>query len=243
VEDALTAHTTALEVRSKGLGPSHPSVASSLVSIASLHCKKGDVAKALEVSQQALAIRRASLPPNDMDIARSLFNIGLYLRKLGRNEEALPVYVEAEGALALHDAAPDVADALVGQAMAAHALKRVPEAIHLYLRAAEVRRKALGPLKLEVAAALNSAAVLLQGEKRVEEALAAFKEVADIRRAALGPKHQDLAVALTHVGSILSGLLKHAEAADAYREVCMSVCVHLFPCRGCACVLCCRVHS
>ena len=55
----------------------------------------GDLLRALEVAEEALAIWRQALPAGHPEIARSLSNIGVELHVLGRSEEALARHEEA----------------------------------------------------------------------------------------------------------------------------------------------------
>jgi tetratricopeptide (TPR) repeat protein len=70
--------------------------------LALLPFDRGDYAAAEPLSRDVRAADRASLRPGDPNLAVSLNTLARVARVLGRHDEALSLYVEAEGILAKH---------------------------------------------------------------------------------------------------------------------------------------------
>jgi tetratricopeptide (TPR) repeat protein len=85
----------ALELRKRLLGDAHPSVASSLNSLALLYNSQGRYAEAEPLLQQALELRKRLLGEEHPSVASSLHNLAALYSSQGRYAEAEPLYLQA----------------------------------------------------------------------------------------------------------------------------------------------------
>ena len=133
----------ALAIGEAGLGPDHPSVATSLGNLAGLLRATGRLAEAEPLYRRALAIGEASLGPDHPRVATSLGNLGGLLRDTGRLAEAEPLYRRA---LAIGEASlgpdhPSVAIDLNNLAQLLQDIGRLAEAEPLMRRHVEIFEK------------------------------------------------------------------------------------------------------
>jgi tetratricopeptide (TPR) repeat protein len=78
----------ALEVAEKAVGPNHPSVATSLGTLALMYSMQGQYAQAESLCKRSLAIWEKALGPDHPDVANSLENIAELYRNTGRGKLA-----------------------------------------------------------------------------------------------------------------------------------------------------------
>ena len=142
LDDALMCFKAAHERKATALARAHPSVASSLASMASIHEKKGDYRAAATMHARTLEIRRAVLSPTHTDIATSLFGLGNAHQRLRASKSALLAYEEAETIRRIHGVSVALGDVLVNSSRPLKALKRDAEAVSKLREAREVYQMA-----------------------------------------------------------------------------------------------------
>jgi len=87
--------TRALAIKETLLGPDHPDVALSAVNLGQLWVAQGQPQKAEPLYRRALAIRQKSLGASHPEVAKTLEDLANVLRKLGRNNEAVALDLQA----------------------------------------------------------------------------------------------------------------------------------------------------
>ena len=87
--------TRALAIKEKLFGPDHPDVALSAVNLGQLWVAQGQPEKAEPFYRRALAIRQKALGASHPEVAKTLEDLANVLRKLGRNNEAVALDLQA----------------------------------------------------------------------------------------------------------------------------------------------------
>jgi tetratricopeptide (TPR) repeat protein len=137
----------ALAIREKVLGPGHPHTAWSLINLAALLRRQGDLAGARPLYERALPIFEKVLGPEHPDTANSLSGLGGLLHEQGDLARARPL---CERALAIREKVlgpehPHTADSLNNLALLLHKEGDPVSARPLHERALAIREKVLGP--------------------------------------------------------------------------------------------------
>lgn len=142
-EFALADFAVAEEIQQRLLGPLDARAALRLMRQANLAYADGDLRRAVELGERALAAFRACLPPAHPRIATALHNLGTYLHALGELPEAAPALEEAlELRLANDPANAGRTLALLGQVR--EALGDLEGAERMHASALERLERALG---------------------------------------------------------------------------------------------------
>jgi len=97
LEEALTMHQEALDIRLKALGPDHTDTADSYNNIALVLNDQGKLEEALALYQLALDIKLKALGPDHTNTADSYNNMALVLNDQGKLEEAIAMHQKALG--------------------------------------------------------------------------------------------------------------------------------------------------
>jgi tetratricopeptide (TPR) repeat protein len=203
-----------------------------------------DPAALVSLYQEALARREAELGGEHPKVARAASDLGLYLRKLGRDTEALgylrrTLDIDARSLRAddpvlaqdLENVAslvpPNEAVELLARAaecrdpqIAARVLGKLAAlqdgsaAIATYRRALANEEAASGPVHPRVAVRLNDLALKL----KPDEAEPLFRRALAIQTDALGPKHPETATTGNNLAGVLLGLKRFEEAERVQRD-------------------------
>jgi len=94
---------------------------------------------------------------------------------------------------------PDVAQSLSNLAVLYQVQGAYPKAEPLYVRALDIREKALGPMHPDVAICLNNLALLYRAQGAYPKAEPLYVRALDILEKALGPMHPDVAQSLNNL--------------------------------------------
>jgi len=87
--------TRALAIKENLLGPDHPDVALGAANLGQLWVAQGQPEKAEPYYRRALAIRQKTLGASHPEVAKTLEDLANVLRKLGRNNEAVALDLQA----------------------------------------------------------------------------------------------------------------------------------------------------
>ncbi len=179
--EAESMFAEALSINREIFGNEHIQVANALIGLAVAMEAQGRPNAAEPLHREALAIQRKLLSPHHPHLIVSLTNLGRLLTERRELQEAETVLREA--AAALH-ALPDythprrvqVANALVGLALAVEAQGRHDAAEPLHREALAIQRKLFGPHHPHVIISLTNLGRLLTEVGKVEEAEALLRE-------------------------------------------------------------------
>ena len=197
---------TALDIRTKSLGPDHPDVATTLSELGTVLWRKGEFAKAKALQEQALTIREKRLGPDSEVVASSLHNLGTLNWSQGDYGEARRLL---ERALAIREKIlgpehADVASTLNSLGAIAYKEGDLKKAGVMWERTLAIREKALGPDHPWVAQTLNNLAIVHTYTGDPKGAVPLLERVVQIQEKVLGPKHPDLASGLMNLGDAIS---------------------------------------
>ncbi len=197
-KEAEAVHRRVLAIREKVLGPEHPDTATSMNNLANVLQEQGKDemlspsearAQALlnlqayteteRLFRRALAIQERTLGPNHPATAKTLNNLGTYLDRRGRPEEAEPLERRALDILekSLGPLHPDAAAMLTTLALMLDRQGKLTEAEALYRKAVDVARRAGNPRILLLNSSRLGYALAKHG--RYREALPFYKEAVD----------------------------------------------------------------
>jgi eukaryotic-like serine/threonine-protein kinase len=197
---------TALDIRTKALGPDHPDVATTLSDLGTVLWRKGEFAKAKALQEQALMIREKRLGPDSEVVASSLHNLGTLNWSQGDYDQARRLL---ERALAIREKVlgpehADVASTLNSLGAIAYREGDLKKAGVIWERTLTIREKALGPDHPWVAQTLNNLAIVHTYTGDPKGAVPLLKRVVQIQEKVLGPNHPDLASGLMNLGDAIS---------------------------------------
>ena len=210
----------ALTIRREQLGGSHPNVATSLNSLASLYQAQGRYGEAEPLFQETLVIFREQLGDRHPDVASSLNNLALLYYDQGRYGEAEPLFREALVIVReqLGDRHPDVASSLNNLSLLYQDQGRFGEAEPLFQESLDIFREQLGDRHPLVATGLNNLAGLYQTQGRFGEAEPLYQESLDIFREQLGDRHPSVANTLNNLALLYEEQGRFGEAESLFQE-------------------------
>jgi tetratricopeptide (TPR) repeat protein len=202
------------------IGPEHPDVAWTLLSLGVLYDRQGRYGAAEPLFVQALAIQEKALGPTHPDLAWGLHDLAVLYDRQGRYAEAEPLFVRA---LALQEKARgpehlDVVLPLQGLAVLYDRQGRHAEAKPLFNRALAIRERALGPDNPDVAWSLQTLALSYHNQGRYAEAEPLFERALAIRERTLGLNHPDVARSLDNLAVLYYNQGRHAEAESFHKR-------------------------
>jgi CHAT domain-containing protein/tetratricopeptide (TPR) repeat protein len=182
--------------------------------------KQGDLKRAQEAIEQALAIQRKVLPPGHPDIAHSLYCSGLvqgglrdYVAARRSYEEALAIYRKARPKDHL-----DIAESLYNLGIVQADLRDYVAARRSYEEALAIHRKALPKDHPDIAKNLNNLGVMQQELRDYAAARKNHEEALAIRRKVLPKDHPDMAISLNNLGNVQRQLRDYAAARRSHEE-------------------------
>lgn len=220
LDQAESAWTRALEIRTTLRGDSHEEVAADLVRLGELELERGRLDRAAALAERSLAMREALGDDAATTIADNLHLLGVIARQRGELERAEQLHRRALELRRerLGDEDPGVAESwnLLGITLRrGHDLAGAEQA---YRRAYELWSRALGADHPDTVTALNNLALVthLLGDHRRAEQL--FLELIAIRRRVLGPRHPHVGLSLANYGRLLHDMGELERAARAHEE-------------------------
>ncbi len=206
------------DIRRTNADPPHPALAE-VIRLGNEGLRLADTAntaRAEERLRQALALARSTLGEDDPATTVCLSNLGEFLSRGDRPDEALPLLRQAlaqrDAASASHDV--DRATPLANLALTLRRLGRFDEAEPLGWQALDLLAadgQGAGP---EAAAVMNNLAQVLEHTERSGEAEPLMRRAIAIFERELGPDHPNVAVALNNLARLLErdGRAAQAEA-------------------------------
>ncbi len=205
---------SALAIRERILGPSHPDVSVSLCELAELLRLQGKYAEAEPLYKRSLSIDEKALGRGHPHVAFALANLANLYTDQARYGEAETLYRRSLG---LKEEArgrdhPEVAQVLGNLATLCAMQGRFAEAEPLYRRALEIEEKALGRDHPAVAESLNALASLFYRERRYAEAEPLYRRSLEIEEKTLGRDHPDVGTSLNNLAQLYKEEGKYAEA-------------------------------
>jgi len=181
-----------------------------------------------ELLLESLRLRREELSDEHPDTLAAASELGVYLRTMGRLEEALS---HAEFALegrrrVLGDEHPDTLKSVANMGSLLEAMGRLEQALPYFEEAFDVRSRVLGNDHLDTLLSLNNLGHLLGSMNRQEEAMDCYQEALDGFRDVHGDRHSATLVLINNIGALYQsqGELEEArpyceEALEGAREV------------------------
>ncbi len=183
----------------------------------------GEVLKAGEYFEKAVAIYREILPPDHPDLATSINNLGYHRYRLGQYQDALVLYRQAldirERVLGPND--PVVADTLNNIAELYKSMERLDEVVPLLNRVLEIRSRNYGPDDARLAAAMQNLAGAMELDPRGDKFGAAQKlleKALAIRLKTQRRDHPEVAGLVSKLATNLFNQNKYAEAEPKFVE-------------------------
>ena len=212
---------TALAIRRRVLGRSHPEVAESLLELGRFLTEKGQLARAEPLLREAIALQTELFGAESLGASDALYQLGRLLIKKGEYDQAESVFRQC---LAIRRRLLPAMDLRVARCLGELGWVRLRKGDYdpaeaLFRESVAITEKTSPPRGPEMAAALHGLATLLDFKGDLAGAEPLFREVLAIRRALLGEEHTAVAQSLGNLGSIRSqrGFLDEATKLD--REV------------------------
>lgn len=195
-------------------------LAKALLEAGRAHTQGNRNGTALPMLEESLALNRALQPAGHPAIGHSLMSLGVIENRLGRREQALARFVEAEAIFAAAGEAHrgNRAAAVHNQGWAIAGAGRREEALALLRQSLAAKREVYGPLHPST---FNTLQVMAQQEAmlgRFPAAIARFEELLDAQRRTLGEGSAKLASTLNEMASALQDGGELAEAERRYLE-------------------------
>ena len=210
---------TALARRRALYGPSHPSVASSLVALGELRIAQAEYDSAEALTRDALDIARRTLSPSDPIVGKATTALGQALYDKGAYDKAVPVLEEAIRLQTRGDtASPGLATAITDLANTYFYLGKFALSDTLNQRALAIDKHLYGPRHAYVADVLINLGAIRFEWAKYPEAERYYREALDINRAWYGPDHPETASSLTALGRCLASEQKLVEADTVLRQ-------------------------
>jgi serine/threonine-protein kinase len=210
---------TALARRRALFGPTHPSVASSLIALGELRIAQAEYDSADVLVRQGLAMARRTRPATDPEIGKATKALGQLLYEQGSYEKAVPVLEEAIRLQTRGDtASPGLASAITDLANTYFYLGKFALSDTLNQRALEMDKHLYGPRHAFVADVLINLGAIRFEWAKYPEAERYYREALDINTAWYGPNHPETASSLTALGRCLASQQKLAEADTVLRR-------------------------
>jgi len=200
-------------------GPSHPSVASSLIALGELRIAQAEYDSAEALVRQGLDMARRTRSSNDPEIGRATKALGQVLYEQGAYEKAVPVLEEAIRLQTRGDtASPGLASAITDLANTYFYLGKFALSDTLNQRALEMDRHLYGPRHAFVADVLINLGAIRFEWAKYDEAERYYREALDINTTWYGPNHPETASSLTALGRCLASEQKLVEADTVLRR-------------------------
>ena len=210
----------ALKLRRQSLGSEHPDVVTSLMNLANVLDRKGDVAGAEALSREVLATRQKLLGSEHRDVAASMNNLANILDHKGDYAGAESLYRDAlaMSRKLLGNEHLFVAGILNNLANVLHEDGRDAEAEILSREALAMKRKLFGSEHPSVANTLDNLGRILDQKGDYAGAERLHRDAVAMRRKLLGNEHPDLAISLTSLAQVLDDKGDYAGAEALSRE-------------------------
>jgi eukaryotic-like serine/threonine-protein kinase len=209
-KEAQAAHDLYVET----LRTDHPYVAMALSEIANIALLKGDLPRARDLQDKALALRLAALGEGHYEVAINRANLALVIRELGEADRAIELLRSALAIVAktFGETAPQYA-AMVGSLGATYMRAgKIDEAETELRRAVAMQTALAGRNSIAVATQLGNLGIVMSMKGELDEAEQIAREVATINREKNGQNHQATVIAHNNLALVLDRQSKLDEA-------------------------------
>jgi serine/threonine-protein kinase len=181
----------------------------------------GEYAEADSVLQLATALFRNHPQKDPLDRAQFLDQRARILSRLGKTDDAAPLFREA---LDIELKFAPNKDSILASSYANLGFVRAEqskfgEAESLYVAAIAAGRRAFGPVHPDLASLMSPYAALLDRADKPVQADSVYRATLDMRRKLLGPDHPEYAWTMFSYADFLLGRKRYADAAMWSREV------------------------
>jgi serine/threonine protein kinase/tetratricopeptide (TPR) repeat protein len=180
----------------------------------------GELPKAIEQEERALALRTASLGSNHPDTLTAIDNLAIIYEASGRLHESIALF---EQILARYTASrganePDLLIAMSNLANAYQTAGRFSESIALAKESFELQKNRLGADDPETLISMNNLASSYWMAGQLDKALPLAEENLRLRRVSLAPGHPDLIDSINNLGTIYLGVGRVSDAIRMFAE-------------------------
>ncbi len=219
---AVPAFEASLAIKRQSYKANAAGIAAVVTNLAELCRRRGELPRALELHQQAIADKERELGPNAPSLVYSLNDMALVLRDLKRHDEAV---APLERALAIarenkaSEGRADVGTTLHNLADNAAARGKREDALRLFEQALAVRRAALTAHHPQLSDTLNAFGNLLVEAARGEEGLAMLDEALAIRREEFGKSDPRTLLVMNNKAIALGRMGRQADAEALRAEI------------------------
>jgi CHAT domain-containing protein/Tfp pilus assembly protein PilF len=196
----------ALDIYRTKLKSSDERQASALANLGGVYDRLHQYERCLEKFRQALAIREKL--KDDVLLANSLTDVARTLSKLGRHQEALPLYQRCLKARTarLGSDHQDVALTLHDLGFVYYRQEKYEKAVPLLQRALRIKEKRLGADHPALVPTLNVLADIHNTKKEPREALALYRRALTIGEKRMGQDHPEVVRVLSRLGRLSAEL-------------------------------------
>ena len=179
-------------------------VAGMLLNVGTVRRRAGQIERAKEDLERALALYEASFGPQSPSVASALLNLASVHYDLGHFDKAIELL---ERGLAIDEATrgpehPSTAAALNNLGVAHHRRGDYEQARRYHARALAIREKALGPTHADVSVSVNNLGAALRALGDEAGAIAAYERAQRIAEEANGPEHPSVATAVDNLALV-----------------------------------------
>jgi serine/threonine-protein kinase len=200
-------------------GPSHPTVASSLIALGELRIAQAQYDSAEALIRTGLDVAKRTLSPTDPMVGKATTALGQVLYEQGTYDKAVPVLQEAVRLQTRGDtASPALASALTDLANTYFYLGKFALSDTLNQRALAIDKELYGPRHAYVADVLINLGAIRFEWAKYPEAERYYREALEINRSWYGSNHQETGSNLTALGRALASEQKLVEADTVLRQ-------------------------
>jgi tetratricopeptide (TPR) repeat protein len=204
----------ALELRRENLGPDHELTLASMVNLAGICTRAGELNKALSLDEEILARHKATLGPDHPDTLASMSDLAVTLLHAGQWRKALALFeqvlVRREAMLGRDHR--DTLGSVYNLAVAYQVVGRFDKAVALHEQALAGYKAKLGPDHPDTLDAMNSLAAAYKFAGQYPKAVALYEQAVAGCKARLGPDHPDTLATMGNLADLYrdAGLLGKA---------------------------------
>lgn len=223
-EMAERLYLEALDIRTKGLGPSHPGLFDVLTGLAALYQANGQDSDAISLYLRSLEIGGKKYGPGHPVRADLVLKLGRIYKEKKQFEKAESLYKEG---LAIRQKllGPDHEEVMAALhllewlyvAMDQDIVKK-NDAETIYLRSLDLREKLWGSSHPDLALTLNNLATLYFYQGRYRDALPLYERILHLREKTMDTRHPAFAGVLNNLAAVYSGLEIYDQAEPLYRR-------------------------
>jgi serine/threonine protein kinase/tetratricopeptide (TPR) repeat protein len=221
LDEAEVAMKTALEGRTRLLGPDHPDTLFSRSLSATLAHMQNKSGLAMEIIKEVIATQTRVVGAEEIATLDSRTQYADLLHMGGQFEEAL---TEAKdiASIAARKLGPDSTYTMQAQSIVGSILSdmgRNEEAEQLLRSILEMKRKVFGPTHSQVLTTANALLLNLTAQRKLDDAVTIGRELVDTARKALGEDHSFTLTYMSNLAAALTQQKNFDEAEKTYRAI------------------------